>query len=665
MSNVSAVTLNNEVRLTLEPQSASAFPASDIYVINGHRSQAKITDLIDLMGTEGLHFYKSNLGGANQGPNGLIDDNDVVLIKINEEWPYRGGTNTDMLSELIQAITTHPDGFDGEIVVADNGQWQGSMDWHLSNAEDTQQSTQDVVDLFSPSYRISTHSWMATRGVEVEEYSEGDLRDGYILYDTPDPESGLFISYPKFETAYGTYVSFKNGIWNGATYNKQRLKIINMPVLKSHMSYGVTASVKHYMGVLSEISAGGLSNGHFTVLLGGMGSLFAEVGLPTLNIVDAIWVNANPPPSSYAGPSTPYAAATRVNVLLASTDPVALDYWAAKHVLVQTANLIGYNETNSIDPEESYFGSWLNLAKNEIVAAGHTASTDESYMNVYVNAYGLHDIALTNLSLSNTIVNPGSIIYTNVTIRNQGDFTESFDVTTYYNSTLIDFTAIASLPSDNDVELTLSWNTTGLSKGDYLISANITEVIGETDITDNTITSDSLVTILSLGHDIALNSVTLQQTAINQGHILSMNVTAKNYGNFSETFNITAYANTTLIGEAELTLTSGSSETIIFTWNTTDVSLGNYSISATALDVADDLDLEDNIFVDGIVKVTLVPWDVTGDGYIGIDDIVLVAEHFGEDPTHPAWDSLYDVTNDNYVGIDDVVAVAEHFGESI
>jgi hypothetical protein len=57
------------------------------------------------------------------------------------------------------------------------------------------------------------------------------------------------------------------------------------------------------------------------------------------------------------------------------------------------------------------------------------------------------------------------------------------------------------------------------------------------------------------------------------------------------------------------------------------------------------------------------PWDVTGDGYVGIDDIVAVAEHFGEDPTDPDWDPKYDITGDDYVGIDDIVAVAEHFGE--
>jgi len=222
---------------------------------------------------------------------------------------------------------------------------------------------------------------------------DGNDADGYIVYETADPETGIYVSYPKFRTQFGTCISFKNGIWNGTGYEK-RLKVINMPVLKSHHCYGVTASLKHFMGVQSEgdFVSGGLANGHATVATGGMGTLMVETGLPTLNIIDSIWINANPSPSTLAGPRTPYDRATRVNVLLASTDPVALDYWAAKHVLMQAANLIGYNDTHTLDPDNTdrsgvdteAFGVWLTLTKNEIIAGGYNVTTDENHVNVYV-----------------------------------------------------------------------------------------------------------------------------------------------------------------------------------------------------------------------------------------------------------------------------------------
>jgi len=374
-----------EIQLTYGSKDATVSPTSDIFVVNG-RSAAHIDELINLMSTHNLLFYQSNEIGENKSSEGLIAYDDVVLLKFNSQWAERGGTNTDILKELIQAIVNHPDGFTGEIVVADNGQGRGSMNYPSSNAENYSQSTQDIVNMFSSIYQVSSYDWQNIRNRLVNEYSEGDINDGYIVYDAADPETGIYVSYPKFKTELGTYISFKHGLWNGTEYEK-RLKVINLPVLKSHSIYGVTASLKNYMGVQSE----GLANGHSTVATGGMGTLIAECGLPTLNIVDAIWVNANPYPSGSTGPATSYDEATRVNILIAGEDPVALDYWAAKHVLLSTASSIGYNDIDSFNPDNTErsglreaFGVWLNLTKNELISKSYNVTTDENRMNIYV-----------------------------------------------------------------------------------------------------------------------------------------------------------------------------------------------------------------------------------------------------------------------------------------
>ena len=59
---------------------------------------------------------------------------------------------------------------------------------------------------------------------------------------------------------------------------------------------------------------------HFSFGLDLMG-MMAELGPPDLNILDCIWINANP----YRGPATYYSDATRTDQLVASTDPVAAD----------------------------------------------------------------------------------------------------------------------------------------------------------------------------------------------------------------------------------------------------------------------------------------------------------------------------------------------------
>lgn len=381
------------VHLVFAERSAEFKPASDIFVVTGtFGSDCGISQLADLMRNHGTLFYKSPTRADNTGPSGLIARDDTIILKVNSQWDERGGTNTDLLKALIRAITLHPDGFAGEIVVADNGQGRygstgrgGSFDYTRNNAEDVSQSVQNVVDSFVD-YRVSTYLWDRITTKKVKEYVEGNIEDGYVIDGNRNPRTGLMVSYPKFRTRFGTHISFKLGLWNPEThsYNGDRLKVINVPVLKSHMSYGVTACVKHYMGVTSDKLTEQLGAGsHGAVGAGGMGTEMAETRFPVLNIVDAIWVNANPS----KGPGTTYGAATRTNTIAASTDPVALDYWAAKNILIPTANHLGYSAVSSIDPDNTTphsFGQWLRLSMEEIARAGYQATVDETHMNVYV-----------------------------------------------------------------------------------------------------------------------------------------------------------------------------------------------------------------------------------------------------------------------------------------
>jgi hypothetical protein len=64
------------------------------------------------------------------------------------------------------------------------------------------------------------------------------------------------------------------------------------------------------------------------------------------------------------------------------------------------------------------------------------------------------------------------------------------------------------------------------------------------------------------------------------------------------------------------------------------------------------------------IRFLVSPFDLTRDGYVGVDDIVLILEHFARSPFHSNWDPLFDMNEDDYIGIDDIVEVAQHFGES-
>lgn len=360
-------------------------PISNIFVIQNTTGDDEGVDkLIELMDRNGLSFYKTD-----NSPNGIISHDDVILIKVNSQWDQRGGTNTDLVKSLIQKITEHPDGFNGEIIVCDNGQDQfgsgmtgGSLDWKYNNAEDKSQSMQKVVDKFSSKYKVSTFLWDDITEKKVKEYSSDDYNDGYIVYDYRDKTTGIIVSYPKFKTKYGTYISFKYGVWNQdkKEYNNEKLKVINVPVLKTHGIYGVTGSVKHYMGVVSDKLTG--HTAHNSVGNGGMGVQIAETRAPTINILDAIWVNAIP----RGGPSTSYNKATETKIIALSTDPIALDYWSAEYILIPKSKSIGYSDVKSIDPnsnDSGSFGYWLLLSKEALNKSGFNYTMDMDQINVY------------------------------------------------------------------------------------------------------------------------------------------------------------------------------------------------------------------------------------------------------------------------------------------
>jgi len=248
------------------------------------------------MNSHGLPFYAQN------GSIGIIEKDDVVIIKVNSQWNERGGTNSDLVKALVRAILNHPQGFAGEVIIADNGQASTARravgQPELCSKQRRRQSPIHAGGgRFFPGPKGIDLSLDRITNKKVGEYADGDMTDGYILSGPPDAQTKIAVTYPKFQTKYGTYISFKKGIWDAVngSYNSRRLKVLNVPVLKTHVIYGVTACIKHYMGVGSDrLSREAGGRAHNCVGSGGMGTEMAQTRFPDLNILDAIWINANP-----------------------------------------------------------------------------------------------------------------------------------------------------------------------------------------------------------------------------------------------------------------------------------------------------------------------------------------------------------------------------------
>lgn len=111
-------------------------------------------------------------------------------------------------------------------------------------------------------------------------------------------------------------------------------------------------------------------------------------------------------------------------------------------------------------------------------------------------------------------------------------------------------------------------------------------MIPESDYSNN----QAQTSITVLADDVSVANVTLSSGLVQQGFPLTMNVTAANKGDFTETFNVIVYANSTSIGWQTITQASGASTTIILTWITTISDFGNYTVSACATPVANEIE---------------------------------------------------------------------------
>ena len=164
-------------------------------------------------------------------------------------------------------------------------------------------------------------------------------------------------------------------------------------------------------------------------------------------------------------------------------------------------------------------------------------------------------------------------------------------------------------------------------------------------------------------HDVKVVSVVPSKDIVGKNYTMQVNVTVANQGNFTETFNVTAYANTTIIRSENVTLPASNSTTITFTWNATGFSYGNYTLSAYAWPVWGEEDQSDNDFEGGTVLVT-IPGDADGDFKVKPQDLnaLLVAYGSPSNPESP-YNPNADIDDDGLIGSKDLTILLNHYGQ--
>ena len=104
--------------------------------------------------------------------------------------------------------------------------------------------------------------------------------------------------------------------------------------------------------------------------------------------------------------------------------------------------------------------------------------------------------------------------------------------------------------------------------------------------------------------DVAVMGVSPSATTVDVGDIVNVTVRVVNEGFEMESFTLRAYCNQLLIEELQVTDVAPNGEReYTFAWNTSNLAVGDYTVSASVSVVPGETDVADNLLVDGVVMV--------------------------------------------------------------
>jgi hypothetical protein len=261
-----------------------------------------------------------------------------------------------------------------------------------------------------------------------------------------------------------------------------------------------------------------------------------------------------------------------------------------------------------------------------------------------------------------TIIDTTPPIITLITPLNETYSTIAIPLT-YYVNEVLSWTAYSL---DHGANVTITGNTTltGLGEGSHNIR------IYGTDIATNT--ADSAVTYFSfeICHDVSVLEVYTSKEGcqpfetVAEGNNCTVFAVIQNPGSFTETFNVTIYANDTEFDHVEISLVSGETTTLTFIWDTSVFNKGNYTLEAYAWPVPEEAETVDNTAYSPKPLLLTIAGDVDGDREVDIFDIVRMANCYGVSSPSPRYDPNCDLDDDGDIDIFDIVLAASNYSKT-
>ena len=118
-----------------------------------------------------------------------------------------------------------------------------------------------------------------------------------------------------------------------------------------------------------------------------------------------------------------------------------------------------------------YFDGWSGDLSGTFNPDTILMDSNKSVTCTFKEILGEHDVEAVSQTVTDNEVLPGECVDIDVTVRNNGDVTETFDLTCYYDSLEIGTVLVVDLAPNETRLVTFTWDTTGIPMNGYPIMA--------------------------------------------------------------------------------------------------------------------------------------------------------------------------------------------------
>jgi len=151
---------------------------------------------------------------------------------------------------------------------------------------------------------------------------------------------------------------------------------------------------------------------------------------------------------------------------------------------------VSLESKQSISLENSWNTANLELSTYRISVEATIYERDEyggnNILQHYIDVVARpSELKILASNLSAFVFYQEELVFTSASIRNSGDYEETFDIYLYANSSLVNKNTISSLQPGEETTTIITWNTTGVQPGSYDLRVEIEELANEGNPEDN------------------------------------------------------------------------------------------------------------------------------------------------------------------------------------